>query len=275
MKKIVPIRFERVVESGGSTKPWLVTAVQEGLEDPEEITYVVKLFSESNIIQGNNIGKEFFCNELAIQFDLDVPEAAFITLNDPNFRSTLKSEELETLSMRYEGGTFASRLAEGSLVNEQLRESPFTIHDCATLFAFDCLILNTDRGGFRNKPNLLMNDDGLILIDHELTFNFIDSADQDAYDRLISQLADNRWPEFYEKHIFYNKLKSYKGSKKALFDTFEESLRTLDLKKIQHCITDLEDRGISLGQSDLLIDYLRTLKQNSSKFRTILLGLIS
>ncbi len=120
-----------------------------------------------------------------------------------------------------------------------------------------------------------MNDDGLILIDHELTFNFIDSDDQDAYDRLISQLADNRWPEFYEKHIFYNKLKSYKGSKKALFDTFEESLRTLDLKKIQHCITDLEDRGISLGQSDLLIDYLRTLKQNSSKFRTILLGLIS
>jgi hypothetical protein len=36
------------------------------------------------------------------------------------------------------------------------------------------MIFNSDRGGYRNKPNLLVDEDGFILIDHELTLHLLD-----------------------------------------------------------------------------------------------------
>ena len=259
--------------NGGSTKPWRVIAIEE--DSFVEIPYVVKVFSSKHIQQGHNIGKEFIGNMLAGQFDLNAPEAGIINLHDESFVSTLPDDPSSILATKYEGLTFASKLIDGSIMNEHLRSSAYNIHDSATLFAFDCLIHNTDRGGYHDKPNLLVNDNGLILIDHELTFNFIDSTDQKAFDKALNHLEGNVWPGFYQKHFFYNHLKAYKGSKKALFDTFEESLRMLDIVKVQNFINDLSKMGVELGESNLVIDYLRTLKQNAHKFRSILLGLIS
>ncbi len=139
------------MQFGGSTKPWLVTAIQQESATLEEIPYVAKLFSDNNVVQGHSIGKEFFCNELAGQFDFDVAEAALINLNDESFKATLDESTLDILNSKYKGNTFASKLAEASLVNEQLKDTSFNIHDCASLFAFDCMILNVDRGGERNN----------------------------------------------------------------------------------------------------------------------------
>ncbi len=263
------------MESGGSTKPWLVTAIDQESYLPDEAPYVVKLFTQNNVAQGNNIGKEFFCNKLAGQFDLYIPEAALIDINFPAFRDTLDPGKVKVLAGKYPGLTYASKLTEGSLVTDQLKDTTFNIYDCATLFAFDCLILNTDRGGFRNKPNLLMNDNGLVLIDHELTLYFLDNNSRRAYEIVNQHLQEETWPDFYRKHLFYNKLRTFRGSKRSFFDAFEESLRTLNINDVQNTIADLGANGISLGQSELLIDYLRNLKQNSSKFRNILLGLIA
>lgn len=259
--------------NGGSTKPWRVIAIED--DSFTEVPYVVKVFSSKHIEQGHNIGKEFVGNMLANQFDLNVPEAGIINLHDEIFVSTLADEPTDVLTTKYKGLTFASKLTDGSLMNEHLRSASFDIHDSASLFAFDCLIHNTDRGGYHNKPNLLVDDNGLILIDHELTFNFIDSDDNKAFDKALKNLDANVWPDFYQKHFFYNHLKTYKGSKKALFDTFEESLRSLDIIKVQNFIDGLTNRGVELGESDLIINYLRTLKQNAHRFRSILLGLIS
>lgn len=108
------------------------------------------------------IAKEFICNSLASQFDFDVPEACLINLHDEEFKSTLEKEPLKNLSTKYKGLTFSSRLTDASLINEQLKGPSYNIHDYASLFAFDCLVFNTDRGGYRNKPNLLVDDDGFI-----------------------------------------------------------------------------------------------------------------
>lgn len=273
MKQLFPIRFDGYMLNGGSTKPWRVVAIEK--DSLVEVPYVVKVFSPKHIEQGHNIGKEFVGNMLAGQFDLNVPEAGIINLHDESFVSTLPDDLASILATKYEGLTFASKLTDGSIMNEHLRSSSYSIHDSASLFAFDCLIHNIDRGGYHNKPNLLVDDNGLILIDHELTFNFIDSTDHKAFDKVVNHLDGNVWPDFYQKHFFYNHLKAYKGSKKALFDTFEESLRTLDIVKMQNFINDLTKMSVELGESDLVIKYLCTLKQNAHKFRSILLGLIS
>ncbi len=94
-----------------------------------------------------------------------------------------------------------------------------------------------------------MNDDGFILIDHELTFSFIDNDNEESYNRMLECLLQNNWPEFYKKHLFYNRLKSYKGSKKTLFDTFDESLRNIDMNKIEGSIIDLQINNIDIGRT--------------------------
>jgi hypothetical protein len=172
---LLPVRFDGYMQSGGSTKPWKVMAIQQGEEIPEERNMVVKLFTENNVLQGNSIAKEFICNTLASEFDFVIPSAFLIDLHQEDFLATLDEEVLANLNSKHKGLTFASTLIDASLINVSLKYNSFDMHDRATLFAFDCLILNTDRGGHRNKPNLLLDDDGFILIDHELTLNFIDS----------------------------------------------------------------------------------------------------
>lgn len=167
----------------------------------------------NHISQGNSIGKEFICNALAGQFDSVVPFAFLIDLNNDDFRSTLNPDVIDNLDSKYKGLTFASSLFGATLINESLKYTSFNTHDRATLFAFDCLILNLDRGGYRNKPNLLVDDDGFISIDHELTFHFIDSENNLSFNKIIEVFNSNSWPSFYQKHVFFRSLKNYKGAK--------------------------------------------------------------
>lgn len=264
------------MSSGGSTKPLRVIAITEGEITPEETPYVVKVFKNNHVVQGNSIAKEFICNTLAEEFDLSVPETGLINLNEEPFAELLESSEQAFLKERHQGPTFASRLLEASLVNPALRNYVFKTYDMATLFAFDCMIINTDRGGHHNKPNLLVDDDGFILIDHELTLGFIDGDDEQAHEKYLQLIKDKQWPPFFAKHLFYDELKSYRGpSKKSLFDTFENSLAGISLSRIEQSLDDLRKNGIAVGRGEQIIDYLRTLKQQPDKFKNLLLGLIS
>jgi hypothetical protein len=98
------------MQSGGSTKPWQVTAIDTNSGGMEEISYVVKVFTEKHIEQGHSIAKEFICNVLAVQFDLMVPDACLVDLNDSDFGETLTEEAQTLLSSKYAGPTFASKL---------------------------------------------------------------------------------------------------------------------------------------------------------------------
>lgn len=273
MNKLTPVRFDGIL-SGGSTKPWNVTCIDENAGGFEEIPCVVKLFKPAHVLKSNSIGKEFICCELAREFDLDTPDVYVVDVNNVDFKNTLPEEIIAELSTKHVGNTFCSKLVNASVVNEELKSKVFSIWDCATLFAFDCMILNADRGGYHDKPNLLINDEGFILIDHELTFHFIDGDDDKAYQSVINEMMSNSWPNIYRKHIFYKRLKSYRGAKKNMFDTFKEYLDRLDVAKISNLIAHLKGLDIKVGESDRLIQYLYTLKRNSHKFCTILLSLI-
>jgi len=264
------------MQNGGSTKPWKVFAIKEdGDAAPEEIPYVVKLFTSENVIQQPCIAKEFICNYLAGEFDLQVPDAGIINLSSEDFQGTLSHATKRLFSGKHQGLTFASRLVEGTLVNEQLRNGFTNVIDCASIFAFDCLIMNIDRGGYRGKPNLLMDDEGFILIDHELSLYFIDDESGEAYQTVISNFNNKITDYRYEKHLFYPRLKNYRGTKKMLFDSFTECLKHLNIRGLQDLLRNLKESGVDIGANIFLIDYLRILKNNPDKFRNILLGIIS
>jgi len=272
--KLTPIRFDGKLK-GGSTKPWSVTCIDENSNDLIMIPCVVKLFTPNHIAQSCHIAKEFIGSELAREFDLDTPESYLVNLTDPKFLSTLLKEDVEELKTKHQGTTFCSKLINASLVSEGLKKSTFSINDCATLFAFDCMIMNADRGGHHNKANLMMDDDGFILIDHELCLHFIDGESDDALKVILDDFDENRWPKIYFHHLFYSKLKAYRGQKKNLFDTFKEYLDRLDINKIADLIEQLKVADIGVGESDRLIEYLYRLKQNSNKYCLIMLSLIS
>lgn len=272
--RLTPIRFDGKLK-GGSTKPWNVTCIDEKSDDITMIPCVVKLFTPNNMAQSCHIAKEFICSELAREFDLDTPESYLVDLTDQEFRNTLSKEDFEELKVKHQGVTFCSKLINASLVNEELKKTTFNIGDCATLFAFDCMIMNADRGGHHNKANLMMDDDGFILIDHELCLHFIDGDSDDALQVILDEFDGSRWPNIYLHHLFYSKLKSYRGHKKNIFDTFKEYLDRLDINKIVTLIEQLRVAGIDVGESDRLIQYLYHLKQNSNKYCLIMLSLIS
>jgi len=275
LKLLKAIRFDGYMLKGGSTRPWNISGIDLSTDPPEEISCVLKLFARPYVAESNSIGKEFLCNSLAAEFDLIAPDAFLIDPFDKAFMSILEPKVIADLKTKHEGITFCSRMLNATIVNPAIKSGIYDIYDCATLFAFDCLIMNQDRGGYRNKANLMIDDDGFILIDHELTFHFLDGDRQLAYDTIMDVFRSNGWFPIYLKHIFYGKLKEYKGSKKNLFNTFEEYLSKLDLVKIEGLLKELARYNITIGQHKLLIQYLCALKQNANKFGEIMLNLIS
>lgn len=260
---------------GGSTKPWSIACVDLAAAPLEEVSCVLKLFKSTHIAASNSIGKEFLCNLLAAEFDLVTPEAYLVDPFDNDFNTVLDANVKADLKTKHEGITFASRMLNATIVNPDVKSNVYNMQDCALLFAFDCLIMNQDRGGYREKSNLMIDDDGLILIDHELSFHFLDGDQQESFNAALDLFNHNDWVPIYLKHIFYGKLKGYRGQKQSLFNTFEEYLTKLDIGKVETLLKELVEHGIIVGQNKLLIQYLYTLKQNASKFAKILLNLIS
>lgn len=275
MKELTAVRYEGYMKKGGSTKPWKVITIDLSAEQIEEAPYVLKLFSENTVQQQHAIGKELFCSKLANHFDLVTPDPAIIKLDDL-FISTLTPELQLHLSQKHQGYNFACRLCESAtLLDEKLTRNLVSIQDTAKVFAFDCLTQNLDRGGFRNKPNLLVDDEGLILIDHEQTFPFVDDESGNAFIKKRTDILNKHISYQFQKHQFYPVLKAYKGSKKGLLDEFEELLRRINMTDIESLIRNIEQHNISIGLSEALIEYLWTLKRNSDSFCKTLLGLIS
>ncbi len=275
MKELLPIRFEGYMEKGGSTRPWKIVTINPHPDEPLEVAYVLKLFKSSHISQQNSIGKEFLCNFLATEFDLITPECGFVFLNQP-FLDTLEKKQLSEYRTKHQEFTFASRLCTDAVLYSENMPRSFAIKDYANIFMFDCLTLNSDRGGFRNKPNLLVDDEGFILIDHEATFAFADSPNKKAFDVITKNITKNSISPYpYAMHLFYPILKQYKGSKKNIFDESRESLRNLNLNAINSYISTLENFNIKVGSRVLINDYLKFAKENSEKFINILLSVIS
>ena len=268
-----PVRFDGYMQFGGSTKPWKVLLMDHaGNVEP----YVVKLFSTKNIEQQHAVAKEIYGSLLARHFSLPTPDYALVNFDAEFFQLALEDEQRHILAQKDGGLKFASRLADSmTIVSPVLYKKYLKEYEIASVFAFDTLVYNLDRGGMRNKPNLLVDDENFFLIDHEQIFPFADNV-PDFYQNILERFEKDEIGSPYQHHLFYPLLKDFRTKDKVhLFDEFEEYLRNLQLNELQLAINELHELGVSVGHYDRIISYLRHFSKNSHKFCAILRTLIA
>lgn len=268
------VSFDKPIRAGGSTYPWVIRVLTEG---GRLVPYVVKLFTDRQIEQQHAVAKEVFANRLAREFDLPVPDCALIEFT-PAFISSLPLEQAERLANIHNGLKFGSALAQDmAIVKPDLLPSFLKEYDLGIIFAFDNLIQNLDRGGHRDKPNLLINDNDFLLIDHEQAFPFANNAN--TSNALTWSFDPAVWTSSYRacyKHLFYPNLKNLRReAKNGLFSTFQEYLRYADITVITKTADELQRAGVSVGRVDLITDYLSQTKTQHTEFTHLLQSLIA
>lgn len=243
------------VAKGGRTNPLNVLVNENG----KERVYVLKLFTEIQNDRYEFIGKEVMGNILASEFSLTAPKAALITTDDSFYNTILDENAL----FNFEAADHRLKFATEHIIanqylptytNSQLKKAI----EIDTLFAYDNLIRNHDRGN--NRTNLLMKDKQAFLIDHECALDVDGGTLQD--------IKDKNWhAKYWKYHIFYDRLrKSKQKTKKYFFNEFEEYLRTLNLNNAISCINQLGHEGFYTSQMEYAIQYLDSVRKNSSNF---------
>ncbi|WP_291728160.1 HipA family kinase [Bernardetia sp.] len=248
------IEFKKVLQEGGSTKPWLV---EVSVSDSTE-TYVVKVFKKDTLNQYPAVANEVFANILAKELGLSVPPMALVNFSD-TFITTLSNQEKELI----EKDIIDSRVKFASLYlpNTQiysLLSSGLDKYDRAEIYAFDNLIHNSDRKVI--KPNLLLdiNSEKYYLIDHELSICGI----QGSY---LTKIQRGEWLYNFKNHLFFH----LQYDEKDIFAHFIESLRHISVNCLDKAHHELVKHG-HRTPLDSFKPYLQHLKNNSHIFEKIL-----
>jgi hypothetical protein len=254
---------------GGTTHPWIVRV--SVLSRP----YIVKLFTERQMEQSQSVAKEVFGSFLAREFDLPVPAPALIRFTE-EFRQGLGKEQQAELATKHQGSKFGCEFNIGmELLKPMYFESMQKDYDWGSVFAFDNLMRNIDRGGPRNKPNLLFRDTEFLLIDHELILPFANSPGNYNILNEISGSIDN-WSYQYKDHLFYRSLKALSAQKKStIFDTFIYYLEMLNPDKLDTIARQLEEENLPIGDFELLKAYLYKVKAEARWFHHLLNTMIA
>lgn len=249
--------------------PWKVLLLDEGIQ----VEYIVKLFSEKTTEQIHPVAKEVIGSILACEFGLFTPDIALTNFDNFFIENILSQRERDILNRKHNGWKFASKYQDGmSIFSPAKHKILLSKYDIANIFAFDCLIYNTDRGRRSDKPNLLVEDDNYLLIDHELTLPFIDN-EEGMFKMIMAKFRESKLDYNCQSHLLYPIIKSYHFKiKQDIFSEFEENLRRLNINNIRTTIADLGELNISAGYADRLIEYLCYLKENAYSFCQILLS---
>ena len=260
---VIATEFRGIVPKGGSTKPWIVEAVNPSGDTD---LFVVKMFTSKQIQQQNAVAKEVFGNVLATAFDLPVPEFVFVRF-DTLFLETLPSEYRDIEQNSHRGLRFGSRFASGYAIwDNTLPAALLDLPMMASVYAFDNLLRNLDRGGFRKKPNLLIRDGSFLLIDHEQIFPFAD--DPEHYnDAPILDFRQGKWTYPYALHSFYPHLQSLPEVQKTkIFTIFAACLRRFDPYILEEWAQVLTENHQPVGNLELILDYLTVVKHSPEAF---------
>lgn len=269
VKILEATRFEDYV-SGGSTIPWFVYLLDNGIEVP----YIVKLFTDKATFQQYPVYKEVIACEIACQLNISTPNYALANFSSDFIDSALGDKERDILKTKHNGLKFASCFQKGMMpFSIGVENNIISINDVASVFAFDCLMFNGDR--VERKPNILFDDEGYMAIDHEQTIPFIDNT-IDFYNKIMERFRNRNILYKYSSHLFFNYLRGLStAKKKGLFLNFQSDLSNIDIEHIVTIITNLSNNGISCDHSFRFIEYLRFVKKEAQTFCEIILSVLS
>ena len=250
------------IMTGGTTRPLNIIAVDEN-GNPNK--YIMKVYTEKNISQNVSVAKEIICSELAKEFDLICPNYGIINFDHIELSELYDEHKLKMLD---KGFKFCSKFVEqNAIFNPLVTNSFLKDYEVANIFAFDLFIYNVDRGGEHNKPNMLINDSNLILIDHELTFPFINDTNQKVdYEFFLSNYQ-------FQKHILIKHLRSLKN-KECIFDDFLEMLKHLNISNLSGIFDEMDEFDIPFVERQKFMHYFAWAKNNVIIFERYLKGMI-
>lgn len=234
----------------------------------ERAPYVVKLFTADEVDHENTVAREVFGSVLAAEFDLPVPQPALVNFSN-DFVRTLPDDVREILYQRDDRLKFASTFCVNtSLLLPELPASQIKkiIPDAATIYAFDTLINNKDRGNYKTNILISNESDAYFIFDHERAFKNMG--------RLLADINSNQFSDTLLRHVLHLYLSNRKD-KNGLFTEFHENLRVLNINKLDSY--NLFLRKHNLGHNDIVLikSYLSALKQKSGWFVNILLNSIA
>lgn len=264
LKILDAIQFGNVFTKGGRTEPWLVHVLVEGERQP----YVVKLFRSEEIDREHTVAREVFGSLLANEFELTVPEPALINFSKA-FIDTLPLEVKEIASFKDHRLKFGCKYCDNTqLLDADLPPNhlPKIAHEAATIFAFDTLINNKDRGRVKTNILISISDDNYYIFDHERAFKNIK--------QLHTEVLLNRFSETLENHVFHSYL-AKKRHKKELFHTFHEYLKRLNIDCLDAYNNVLVNYELGHSEIDDLKSYLYKLKQKHDWFVGVLINCIA
>lgn len=249
-------KFKRVLEKGGHNKPWSIEVL---LEDNQLVTAVLKIYKTDQIYWDNSVTAEIIGNILAQEFDFVVPQALLVETTG-NFYKSLSADLQLILDLSDTRVKFASIYIDNTtklqtgLPLEKLSEIDFE-----TLYAFDNLIRNSDRGTYKTNMLLHNETEEVYLIDHELALNIDKNT--------IHKLTPEDWEKKFTKYHFAYEYLREKGNND--FYEFREYFRTLDFEVLNLYFEQLEDLGFDTKQNEIL-SYFSYIKNNENKFLNIL-----
>lgn len=272
MKILPATQFIEYMQKGGSTRPWIVLLMENG----KETAYVVKLWNNKDYETQYPIVKEVLGNILAREFSLSTPDFALVDFSKDFINYALEDGQRAILKTKHKGLKFSTMLLDSAIVYApSMHRNYLKEYDFANLFAFDTLIYNFDRGRTPEKPNVLIQNNEFILIDHELSMPFIDNG-HGFLNGILTKLNEGEIDFNYQKQLSFPYLKSLRTSSKLnLFDEFEENLSRLNINTIEGALKELTSVGVPCGHSEKIIEYLYILKRESRLFCKSLLRCIN
>jgi len=246
---------------GGTTLPLLSIAENSK-------TYVLKLFGKNHAKQRCYTGAEAYANYIAGAFELNKPEAAFITIPEKLiklYKAANPTLHKLLLQKDYKRPCFATEyLGNLPIFSPALHKKFIETHDIETIYAFDTLIINEDRKSI--KPNILKTTDSYCLIDHDKAFGSVDYA--------LGEYNNNRLCPFHKYHLFYKMLKNRakKEGNEGMFDTFSMYLNMLNVGNLDALNEQLAEFGYEIDDCLAWKQYIYEIKQNHINFVKTLKG---
>ncbi len=258
------IAFEKYALAGGSSQPCIVS-VEDEFGNILEDAYVVKLFKTNSL---NHTCKEVYAAFLAQHFDLKTPEPVLIEVNHTLIQELKKHEKYKNWHITA-GVFFASKHLHGvKSITDGLSLQRYDKWEMGNIFAFDVLIMNTDRQV--GKPNVIIKNNDIYVIDHELSMSV-----SHTFDEYVNQ---NHWDYFIKDkrggHLFRNALNQLGQKEKITFDEFVEHLRTLAPETLYKYAEQLADYNYEALDIRKIVSYLASVKKKEAQFLALLDKLI-
>lgn len=248
------IEFNEELE-GGANRPFIVRAIDSNNNYVGQ--FVVKIFDKNRIVQDNYVGKEFFCSHLATQLDIKTPGLVLLKIQEGiNIPTSVVSKLVDYPFQAFLGVKYVDSVNQftPSFSSKELSE-----YDIETIFAFDALIMNPDRS--RLKPNLLIKNDAIFVIDHEYSLGWCkNNCDINVVNSQTVLLGANE----ERRHVFYDYLRRRHSD--VTFETFTYYIENLNVNFFDGINNELVRHGYGLDYLQNIKSYITEVKSECSIF---------